>query len=253
MAMKAPKAALIAIAALASAAAAAWILYSLWICAYNGLAASVNMRWDRSNPRAFVTPNDPAVQATASAAAYGNVNPVGEEELEMCIMMLYSWVSVNVRVRADSPYPMLPRQPGPPSFTSEVWQFPNETISLRAGDCEDAAVLLLSMVRFCAPRLYAACIVAEGSKSGHMAVLVADRSGRAAILDPALYYYSRDAAGRLKLKDFVGEVLKWLELVKPRVGEGARITLIFNERDLAAFKSTEQFVGYFASKVLGGG
>jgi len=250
--MKAPEAALIAIIALASAAAAG-VFSSLWICAYNGLTASVNVRWDRSNLRAFVTPSDPAVQATASAAAYGNVNPVGEENLEMCIMMLYNWVSVNVRVRPDSPYPMLPRQPGPPSFISDVWQFPNETISLRAGGCEDVAVLLPSMVRFCAPRLYAACIVAEVSKSGHMAVLVADGGGRAAILDPALYYYSRGAVGRFKLKDFVGEVLKWLELVKPRVGEGARITLIFNERDLAAFKSTEQFVGYFMSKVLGGG
>jgi len=59
--------------------AALVLLLLMWVHAYNDPAISVNMQWSRSDPRAFVTPNDPAVQATASAAAYGKVNPVEED------------------------------------------------------------------------------------------------------------------------------------------------------------------------------
>lgn len=212
-------------------------------------ALTVNLRWSRADPRVFVTPDDPSVQATARAVVYGNINPVRDEDLRFYLRLLFDWVSVNIRVRPDSLYPILPPAPGGPiSFVSEVWQFPNETLALRSGDCEDAAVLLLSMVRFYAPRLKAACIIVEGDRGGHMAVVVSKGSGMIAVLDPGLYYCTKDEAGKVAFKPLAYEVTNWLRLVEQRIGLGAKVTMLFNDGVAETFRSTNEFIAFFLLK-----
>ncbi|MEM0235630.1 hypothetical protein [Thermofilum sp.] len=213
------------------------------------VASQVNLRWSPSDPRIFVTPGDASVQATVRSAVYGNVNPARDEELRLYLRLLYDWVSTNIRVRSDSLYPVLPSLPnGQVSFISEVWQFPNETLTLRSGDCEDSATLLLSMIRFYAPRLKAFCIVVEGGRGGHMAVIVSNGSG-VAILDPGLYYCTSDEVGRVKFKPLMYELEKWLALVKQRFGSEARVTMLFNEETYASFRSTSEFIAFFLLKI----
>jgi hypothetical protein len=52
-------------------------------------------------------------------------------------MALRDWVGNNIQYRSDSEI----------HGESEFWQFPNETIQLRTGDCEDFSLLLCSLLR----------------------------------------------------------------------------------------------------------
>ncbi len=52
-------------------------------------------------------------------------------------MALRDWVGNNIRYRSDNEIHGI----------MEYWQFPNETIQLRTGDCEDFSVLLCSLLR----------------------------------------------------------------------------------------------------------
>lgn len=234
---------------LAGAAAASTPL--LLLCgsimfSYQRFSLTVNDRWAPLDPRAYVTPGDLQVQATVRVVTYGNIDPADERDFKLYLRMLFDWVSVNIKPRGDSLYPQLPSSVfSSLSFIDEVWQYPNETLELRCGDCEDSALLLLSMVRFYSPRLRAACIVAAGNRSGHMAVIAADRHGKAAILDPALYYCTRDEAGMLAFKPLAEEIPKWLSLVEGKVGSGAKVIRLFNDEIQAEFKSTNEFITYF--------
>ena len=215
--------------------------------AYSRLSADVNMRWDRATVEAFVTPEDPAVEATVRAVTYGKVDPPSMDELLTGVGMLCMWVSSSIRPAQDGLYPALPRSPiGNLTFINENWQFPNETLALRSGDCEDAALLLLSMIRFYSPKLQACGILVEGSKGAHMAVLIS-KGGKVAILDPGLYYMSRDELGRLALGDLAAELSIWLPQVEVSVGSDANVTMLFTESQTVHFKSTNEFAAYFHS------
>ena len=209
------------------------------------LVEGVNARWNVPDPRVFITPIDPAVRATVVAVTYGRLDPVKEEDLRLCLRMLFDWVSVNIRPSRDSPYPVLPGNPfGKASFINEVWQYPNETLALGSGDCEDAATLLLSMVKFYSPRLKAACVLVEGARGGHVAVLIS-KNGEAAIMDPGLYYCTKDKTGFLAFTSLVAELDKWLTMVEEKVGADAHVTMLFSDTELARFKSTNEFIAYF--------
>ena len=52
-------------------------------------------------------------------------------------MALRDWVGNNIQYRSDLEI----------HGETEYWQFPNETISLRTGDCEDFSILLCSLLR----------------------------------------------------------------------------------------------------------
>jgi len=219
--------------------------FAVQFALYQRLAGEVNARWSVPDPRVYVTPSDPAVIATVNAVTYGKTDPLRDEDLRLYLRMLYDWVSVNVKPSPDPLYPMLPVAPsGQVSFINEVWQYPNETLRLRSGDCEDAATLLLSMVRVYAPRLKAACILVEGSKGGHVAVLVV-KDGKVAILDPGLYYCTIDRLGYITFRSLVEELDGWLPRVMEKVGADAKVTALFNEGELARFRSTNEFVAYF--------
>ena len=213
--------------------------------AYHRLSGDVNVRWSRANVEAFVTPEDQAVKATVMAVTCGRVDPPSEDELLTGLGMLCAWVSSNIRPAQDDLYPMLPGNPsGSLAFINENWQFPNETLALRCGDCEDAALLLLSMIRFYSPRVQACGILVDGSKGAHMAVLIS-KGGKVAILDPGLYYMSKDELGRLALRDLAAELSKWLPQVEGSVGSGAKVTLLFTESQTVHFRSTNEFAAYF--------
>ena len=78
------------------------------------------------------------------------------------------------------------------------------------------------MIRFYAPRLRAACIVAEGEKGGHVAVLASNGSD-VAILAPGLYYCTKSEVGFFAFKSLLAELPKWLSLVEQRTGTNTRV------------------------------
>jgi hypothetical protein len=95
----------------------------------------------------FVTPDDPAVMDTVLSVTRGWSAPSDWAEYWGDVKAMYDWVVANVEYRSDGLYPVLPSAPaGSLEYTMEMWQFPNETLDLKKGDCEDMAVLLASMI-----------------------------------------------------------------------------------------------------------
>jgi len=217
--------------------------------AYHKLTEEVNQRWNLHDVESFITPNDPAVAATVLAVTYGKTNPTKQEDLWTGVKMLYDWVSVNIKCRSDGLYPVLPPDPsGELSYIDEVWQFPNETLTLRRGDCEDVAVLLCSMIKYYAPNLQVECVGVKGLRGGHMAVQIKVSDHEVVILDPGIYYCSHDEVGNIAFNEIYEEVHGWLDLLKPGLGEDIQVYLVFSDNMCMKFDSTKQYIGWMYSR-----
>jgi hypothetical protein len=76
----------------------------------------------------------------------------------------YYWVEKNIKYRYDSKDPY----PGP-----DYWQSPLETLSQRAGDCEDMAILECAFYRYFGYEAYIAAVNTQGATPDHAICIVA--------------------------------------------------------------------------------
>lgn len=76
----------------------------------------------------------------------------------------YYWVEKNIKYRHDSqdPYP-----------GQDYWQSPLETLSQRAGDCEDMAILECAFYRYFGYEAYIAAVNTQGATPDHAICIVA--------------------------------------------------------------------------------
>ncbi len=77
----------------------------------------------------YITPNDPLVLETLAKITTNSLIPDWIE--------IRDWVAKNIEYTSDSEV----------HGVKEYWQFPNETLTLRTGDCEDFSILLCSLLR----------------------------------------------------------------------------------------------------------
>ena len=93
--------------------------------------ANLSRIFDENLCRSFVTPEDQNVVELKNKILKDK--PV----LTLDWMALRDWVGNNIQYRSDSEI----------HGERDYWQFPNETIQLRTGDCEDFSLLLCSLLR----------------------------------------------------------------------------------------------------------
>jgi hypothetical protein len=163
---------------------------------------------------------------------------------------LYDWVVSNITYNYDGFYPILPLSlPGDVTYITEMWQFPNETLSVRRGDCEDMAILLCSMIRnYVEGNYWAECIWIAGSDGGHVAVQIPVSDDKIAILDPAGNYFTSDGLGHLVSKDISTEVGTWLDYWKPQLGNDVRVYRVFADYMDQSFISTVEYTAWMYSR-----
>jgi hypothetical protein len=163
---------------------------------------------------------------------------------------MYTWVVNNIEYRYDGLYPMLPYDPsGDLQFRKDVWQFPNETLSLRKGDCEDMAILLCSMIRCYSGMKYPVeCIIIVNSTLGHMAVQIPVSGYKLVILDPAGKYYSHDIWGNIAFNDITTEINNWLNYWKPYMGSDVYVSRVFSDYIDKTFTSTNEYITWMYSR-----
>ena len=85
--------------------------------------------FNSQNGKLYITPDDPLVLQTLANIT---TNPLIPDWIE-----IRDWVANNIEYNADSEV----------HDAIEYWQFPNETLTLRTGDCEDFSILLCSLLR----------------------------------------------------------------------------------------------------------
>jgi len=85
--------------------------------------------WNPEVAKLFITPNNVVVKNLLKEIS----RSYAEEPMWMAIQ---NWVEDNIRYANDSQV-----------YGGDYWQLPRETIRIRSGDCEDCAVLMVSLYR----------------------------------------------------------------------------------------------------------
>lgn len=204
----------------------------------------MNKRWDKIDLKPFIMPNDQAVINIVYEVTGGWSNLGDWDEFWWDVKAMYNWVVNNIEYRSDGLYPVLPYEPfGELGFWNEMWQLPNETLSLRKGDCEDMAILLCSMIRcYAGMQYYVEAIVIYSSIVGHVAVQIPVENYKLVILDPAGKYYSSDMWGNIAFNSIEEEINNWLNYWKPYMGEDVYVYRVFSDYVDEKFTSTSEYL-----------
>lgn len=224
--------------------------YNRYVTAYQRLRDEINHRWNQQNLENFITPEDSTVNTFVLSITGGWSNPDDWDEYWDDLKAMYNWVVSNVEYRYDGLYPMLPYDPsGNIYYWTEMWQFPNETLSMKKGDCEDMAILLCSMIRCYGDMQYVTeCIGITSSTAGHLAVQCPVEGYTLVIFDPAGRYYSHDWLGNIVFNDISTEINNWLDYWKPTMGSDVYVNLVFSDYIHETFMSNDDYIAWMYSR-----
>jgi len=193
--------------------------------------------------KAFVTPDDPFIVAQVQSLVSG-YDASDASKTRRDLTTLYSWVYRNIDYVDDvsEPLPSVARNYGE-WLEQAGWQRPVETLNIRTGDCEDMALLLLSMIRaYSASDIDAyVVIVFFDDGSGHAAVIIPVSGGGLSILDPAGSFLNNPRSNRsAPAAEVLGDWSDWWS----RSGDqlGLTVSVCFNDKNLHWFSSNEDFL-----------
>lgn len=218
--------------------------------AYKNLKNIVNQRVLKINISSFITPKNLAVNEIVHRITGGWSNTSDINEFWEDTKIMYNWIVNNIEYRADGLYPILPSEAYEKvNFKDEMWQFPNETLELKKGDCEDMAILLCSMIRCYVNSKYPVEVIMIYSEtSGHAAVQIPVSGYKLVILDPAGKYCSQDMWGNIVQNDIKPEINKWLNYWKPTMGGNIQVSRIFSDEIDKEFTSTNEYIAWMYSR-----
>lgn len=195
-------------------------------------------------------PDDSSVEQIVTEITGGWSDPSNWDEFWDDVKAMYDWVVNHTEYRYDGLFPILPNElSGDAQYHDEMWQFPNETLSLGRGDCEDMAILLCSMIlRYTGEEYWTECITLAGSNNGHMGVQIPVGENKLAILDPAGHYYTSDVGGSLVSKNISIEINNWLDSWESELGSGAYVSGVFANYLDETFSSTSEYISWMSAR-----
>jgi len=225
--------------------------YNSYVSAYQSLRDEVNQRlWFLAEVESFITPQDSSVSAIVFDITGGWSDPSDFTEYWDDLKDMYLWVTNNIDYRYDGLSPMLPYSPWDSVYYYEdMWQFPNETLSLEKGDCDDQAILLCSMIRcYCDMQYWVECIWIHSSTSAHLGVQCPVQGDKLVIFDPAGNYYSHNFWGDIVFNDITTEINNWLDYWKPSMGNDVHVYRVFSDYIDKTFASTSEYITWMYSR-----
>jgi hypothetical protein len=211
---------------------------------YSDLRTQVNVRFGQTgDSQKFITPDNAKVVAKALAVAGNNSEDLNERWRGY--KSLYQWVVSNIKYTKDSYSAYLPSQlGGEVQWSQECWRMPEETLADMAGDCEDMAVLLASLISSYNKEHYIVwTILIRNESQGHAAVAIPVAGGKLTILDPAGNYYTGYREWWLQSYDINQAVNDWLAYWTPDM-PGAKVTFVFSNDFYQEFPSTGEFIDW---------
>lgn len=208
---------------------------------YSSLSAEIYLRQgENKDTQEFITPNNPIVSTKVTEITGSYSEDVNERWRDY--ERLYKWVLNNIEYSSDSHTPILPQTIGGElRWTKDFWRMPEETIEDEAGDCEDMAVLLASMmINYNGDRYSVWAIKIKNGDSGHLAVAFPVAGNKLTILDPAGNYYTGCQVRDLRSDDTNRAINDWLSHWSKEMPD-AEIKVIFSNDFYREFSSTEEF------------
>ena len=151
----------------------------------------------------------------------------------------------NIEYSDDSYLPYLPPLPqGSLVWMQECWRMPEETLEDEAGDCEDMALLLASLMLGYNQHTYGVwAIEISNEDSGHLAVAFPVAGDKLTILDPAGNYYTGYPSGQLRSNDINRAINDWLSHWAQSM-PGAEISFVFSDDLYEQFSNTDEFINW---------
>lgn len=208
---------------------------------YSNLREKIYLRQgEKKDTQKFITPNNPIVSTKVTEITGGYSEDVNERWRDY--ERIYHWIINNIIYSSDSYSPILPQTIGGElRWTKDCWRMPEETIEDKAGDCEDMAVLLASMmINYNGDRYSVWAIKIKNGDSGHLAVAFPVAGNKLTILDPAGNYYTGYLTGRLSSLSIDAAVNDWLSKWRQKM-PNAQIVNAFSNDFYREFSSTEEF------------
>lgn len=151
------------------------------------------------------------------------------------------WVANNIEYNYDT----YVGKPGNLTEGGECWLFPNETLAFMHGDCEDKALLMISMclseaeVEF----IWAAELSIEntdGTTSGHMCIFINVEDDRLYIYDPTVDGGGWSSGYSMPESDAIYDYINSLVGI-----ESVEVYAIFNQTERHEFESNQEFFDWF--------
>jgi len=137
------------------------------------------------------------------------------------------------------------------TWQKDFWRTPVETLKDKTGDCEDMALLLISMLESYNKRGYEVWTLSIVSKvpeyKGHMAVAFPVQGGKLTILDPAGNYYTGIQYGSLRSDSESTAINNWLAHWATKM-PGAIVDGIFSENLDKQFSTTAEFLTWLSQR-----
>ncbi len=228
--------------------------YNDYVDNYRKLKTITDLRTMQGELGQFVTPNNPDVVSlveniTGKTGNYTNPNNYWKD-----IKAMYDWVASNIQYREDSLYPLLPQNPADAMAnglrqTNSISQYPNETIKFLAGDCDDIAALLTSMIRsYFSSNYLAECIWITGANEGHVATVIPFNGDQIVVLDPIRNYYTHDTLGNIAFNTVSSEIYNWMNIWRPSLGNDVHVYAVYSDYVLKYFNGTEAYVNWMYSR-----
>lgn len=221
--------------------------YANYVASYKALQNEVNNRlWLYAQEMPYITPRDPLVNATVYNITGGWSNRSDFNEFWNGVRAIWDWVEGNIQYRSDGLSPILPADPsGPLTYVQDMWQYPNETMNLKEGDCEDQAILLCSMLRcYNYQQYWVECVWITGSNISHVGVQMPVTGNQLTILDPAGQYYSHDFWGTINSGNIMTEINSWLNYW----GNNVSVYKVFSDYINKTFASTNDYLTWMYSR-----
>jgi len=212
---------------------------------------------NKQDIQGFITPNNKLVSEKAHEITGGYSEDTNEHWKDY--YELYRWVVNNIHYSYDSNIPLLPE-----SLTGElIWRsgylrLPEETLIDKTGDCEDMAVLLVSLMRSYNQEKYGIWGITISSgipdASGHVGVAIPVKGGKFTIVDPAGNYFTGSDSPRfpnpLYSESFSVAVNKWLAHFESKIPE-AFISGVFTGDFYNEFNNTDEFLAWIEARETG--
>ncbi len=208
---------------------------------YNDYKEMVNKRTPSGNEKCkFITPDDDSVKTkTASILGSKFDGDLSTHEVKD----LNDWIYENIDYNYDV-YVGYKNNIG-----TECWQYPSETLSLGRGDCEDKALLLVSM---CLSQekvgwLYVAEVelTKDGDKMQHVCVFVNVEGDKMHIFDPTWRNTDFPYDGGWRNTESRIESSALDEYRKENGFDSIRVKSVFNMNIYKSFNNNEEFYNWF--------
>jgi hypothetical protein len=211
---------------------------------YEQLRENVNLHAISLNS-ALITPDDQDITEKVEEITGGWSNSSNWDEYWGDIKELYNWVHDNIEYRYDGLYPLLPSNPSSSFIQYEnMFQFPNQTLSLGKGDCDDKAILLCSMIRSYNNKQYAVeCMEVQR----HLLCYIPVAGDNICILDPTMGYYTNTGVPSYSItqKEVESETNNYLSWSGTQ-----QVYRAFSDYlEPETFSNTQEFIDWFKDRV----